>query len=122
MPKDRKQDPRYKPFRQEYERNRKTILATQEICAICGKPVDKTLKPPDPMSATVDHIIPIAKGGHPSDLSNLQLAHRCCNIRKSDRLESADSPKAEAEVDQRSLPWSCDWLSYKTRNNPNRIT
>lgn len=37
MPKDRKQDPRYKPFRQEYERNRKTILATQEICAICGK-------------------------------------------------------------------------------------
>ena len=22
-----------------------------------------------------DHIIPVAKGGHPSDLDNLQLAH-----------------------------------------------
>ena len=44
------------------------------------------LKYPDPMSKTVDHIIPIAKGGHPSDLSNLQLAHRCCNRQKSDKL------------------------------------
>ena len=69
-----------------FERNKKKILATQTICAICGKPVDKTLKYPDRMSATVDHIIPIAKGGHPSDIDNLQLAHFICNRLKSDNF------------------------------------
>jgi len=67
-------------------KNKRIILRTQNICGICGMPVDKSLKSPDPMSPTVDHIIPIAKGGHPSDLENLQLAHRWCNRQKSDRL------------------------------------
>ena len=58
-----------------YRRNRKKILMTQSVCAICGRPVDMSLKAPDPMSATVDHIIPVSKGGHPSDINNLQLAH-----------------------------------------------
>lgn len=68
------------------DKNRKIILRTQDICGICGLPVDKNLKYPNPLSATVDHIIPIAKGGHPSDLANLQLAHRYCNRMKSDKL------------------------------------
>ena len=38
------------------------------------------------MSPVIDHIIPVAKGGHPSDISNLQLAHWCCNRQKSDKL------------------------------------
>ena len=46
-----------------FEHNKKIILATQSICAICGKPVDKSIKYPDPMSPTVDHIIPLAKNG-----------------------------------------------------------
>lgn len=73
-------------FRTALDKNKKIIFMTQEVCGICGQPVDKTLTYPDPMSKTVDHIIPIAKGGHPSDLSNLQLAHRCCNRQKSDKL------------------------------------
>ena len=48
--------------RVQYEKNRKRILASQDVCAICGKPVDKRLKFPHPMSATVDHIIPIDLG------------------------------------------------------------
>ena len=51
--------------RANYERNRKRILATQNTCGICGHPVDFSLKSPHPMSAQIDHIIPIAKGGHP---------------------------------------------------------
>ena len=69
-----------------FRKNKKIILATQEVCAICGALVDKDLKAPDPLSPTVDHIIPIAKGGHPSSLDNLQLAHRWCNLHKGDRL------------------------------------
>lgn len=68
------------------ERNKKKILATQDVCGICGKPVDKKLKWPDPMCAVIDHIVPVNKGGHPSDLNNLQLAHMCCNRIKSDKL------------------------------------
>jgi len=72
--------------RTAFEKNARYIYKTQDICGICGLPVDKELKSPDPMSKTVDHIIPVSKGGHPSDLSNLQLAHRCCNRQKGDRL------------------------------------
>ena len=73
-------------FRTQLAKNKKIILRTQNICGICGQPVDMSLKYPDPMSKTVDHITPIAKGGHPSDLANLQLAHRWCNRWKGDRL------------------------------------
>ena len=93
------------PYRMQYETNRKIILATQSICGICGRPVDKTLKAPDPMSATVDHIIPISRHGHPSDLSNLHLAHRACNRAKSDRTDFvAPPPEGDKKIKQ-----SRDW-------------
>lgn len=100
--------------RSEYERNRKKILASQSICGICGKPVDKSLKPPDPMSACVDHIIPVSKGGHPSDINNLQLAHMSCNRAKSDKLFQNEGKK-EA-IGNRNLPKSMDWTKYHPRN------
>lgn len=78
---------------------------TQSICAICGRPVDMELKSPDPMSPTVDHIIPINKGGHPSDINNLQLAHRVCNRMKSDKL--IETPNAKEPNNHIKL--SCDW-------------
>ena len=78
---------------------------TQSICAICGRPVDMSLKSPDPMSPSVDHIIPINKGGHPSDINNLQLAHRACNRMKSDRLPSIPQAKELNE----HIKLSCDW-------------
>lgn len=91
-----------------FETNRKIILASQSVCAICGRPVDKSLKYPDPMSATVDHIIPISKNGDPVSLDNLQLAHRCCNRAKSDRILAEVLPKDE----NRKLPLSEDWKSF----------
>ena len=72
--------------RTQFEKNARYIYKTQEVCGICGLPVDKDLKSPDPMSKTIDHIIPVSKGGHPSDLANLQLAHRCCNRQKGNKL------------------------------------
>jgi 5-methylcytosine-specific restriction endonuclease McrA len=59
------------------------------------------------MSATIDHIIPIAKGGHPSDMSNLQLAHRACNRLKGTKM-NAEIPKVETDPN-RDLPQSMDW-------------
>lgn len=94
--------------RAQYQANRKYILATQSLCAICGKPVDKTLKSPHPMSATIDHIIPIARNGHPSEINNLQLAHRACNRAKSDKL----SVKLGEAITNRDFPQSHDWKTF----------
>lgn len=103
--------------RPAFEAARKKILATQDICGICGKPVDKTLRSPHPMSATVDHIIPVSKGGHPSDLSNLQLAHRCCNREKSNKLVKEVYAQTDENklVSNRVLEQHNDWKSYKAK-------
>lgn len=88
-------------------KNRKRILMSQDICYICGRVVDKSLDQNNPMSAQVDHIIPLAKGGHPSDISNLALTHKICNNRKSDKLigeNKNESPRA----------WSTNWLAYRS--------
>lgn len=93
-----------------YRRNRKRILATQSVCAICGKPVDMSLKSPHPMSATVDHIIPVSKGGHPSAMDNLQLAHWICNRLKSNKL--MDFVQQGQQPTGSSIKVSCDWKNF----------
>lgn len=98
-----------------FEKNKKRIYATQDACGICGKPVDMTLRYPNPMAKCIDHIIPVSKGGHPSDIDNLQLAHWTCNRQKSDKiirdrgLQSAE----DAIIDNRILPQSMDWTTYR---------
>lgn len=101
-----------------FERNRKKILLTQDVCGICGRPVDKSLKFPHPMSPTVDHIIPIDRGGHPSAIENLQLAHFACNRQKSDKLSPTASPQGAFKppvppAQMRMLPLSIDWANYR---------
>lgn len=57
------------------------------VCGVCGLLVDRTLRHPDPMSATVDHIVPLALGGaHGPD--NVQTCHLRCNLRKGTHLQS----------------------------------
>lgn len=100
-----------------FEKNKRKIYATRTICGICGKPVDMSLRWPNPMSKCIDHIIPVSKGGHPSDIDNLQLAHMCCNREKSDKIlkEKSDKPVAKADeiISNRVLPQVMDWSKYK---------
>lgn len=102
--------------RANYERNRKRILATQDTCGICGHRVDFSLKVPHPMSATVDHIIPVAKNGHPSDIDNLQLAHWTCNRQKSDKIFKQGHETKQQVIGNRNLPQSLDWKRYNSNN------
>ncbi len=97
------------PHRGQYEKNKKRIFATQTVCGICGKPVDFNLKFPHPLSPTIDHIIPVAKGGHPSDIDNLQLAHRCCNRQKGDKLMPGKATEERQVISNRVLPATYDW-------------
>ena len=73
----------------DYEK--KTVYAKANgECAICGKPVKFK-------RMTVDHKIPISKGGT-NDLSNLQLAHLTCNRAKADMLADEFAELAEQIV------------------------
>ena len=51
------------------------------ICQLCRKKVDMALKWPHRMSPSIDHIVPLSKGGA-HELRNLQLAHLACNTAK----------------------------------------
>jgi 5-methylcytosine-specific restriction endonuclease McrA len=99
--------------RSAYDKNKKRILKTRQTCGICGKIVDKKLKFPNPLSPVIDHIIPVAKGGHPSDIDNLQLAHFCCNREKSDKLFNVGKEAKEDVIGNRNLPQLRDWVKYK---------
>jgi len=55
------------------------------VCHICEVLVDMSLPRTSKQGATLDHVIPISKGGVDS-LENLKLAHWICNIRKSDKI------------------------------------
>lgn len=53
-----------------------------EDCGLCGQKIDRSIRWPDPMSLSVDHIVPLSRGG--SDLfDNVQVAHLFCNLSKS---------------------------------------
>ena len=99
--------------RRAFELNKKKIYATQTVCGICGRPVDFTKKYPDPLSPCIDHIIPVSKGGHPSDMDNLQLAHWKCNRDKSDKLPGEKRQEKAEEENGSDLAWSIDWLKYR---------
>ena len=92
-----------------YQKAKRLIYSTQSVCGICGRPVNFDLTFPDPWSPTLDHIIPVAKGGDPADLSNLQLAHLQCNRMKGTKVH--EYKKKEAHVSNRDLPLSCDWTT-----------
>lgn len=101
--------------RKAFEANKAKIYATQTICGICGRPVDFSLPWPEPMSPCIDHIIPLDKGGHPSDIDNLQLAHAACNRQKSDKLYKTPTgaPVIQpVQVTNRDLPQSIDWSAF----------
>lgn len=68
----------------EWKVLRQRVIAMYDNCVICGKPVDKSLKFPDRMSPTVDHVIPVSNGGT-NDLQNLTLAHYTCNSKRQNR-------------------------------------
>lgn len=104
--------------RGQFEINKKKIRATETVCAICGKPIDLSLKFPHPLSSSIDHVIPVSKGGHPSDIANLQHAHLQCNRLKAAKLaypQGQNDPATDA-VNNRRLPHSIDWVEWIQKN------
>lgn len=55
------------------------------ICWLCGEDVNPLLKWPNHGYATLDHVIPLSKGGKHS-YDNIKLAHMSCNCKKGAKL------------------------------------
>lgn len=53
-------------------------------CHLCGKAVLRTAVAPHPRAPTIDHVIPLARGGT-HEPANVKTAHFLCNSIKSDR-------------------------------------
>lgn len=94
-----KQEPWNERRRENYHRRLDQIHATKTgtinklevferdgwICGICAEPVDPDREYPDRMSASMDHVVPLALGGqHTWD--NVQCSHLHCNIEKGKQL------------------------------------
>lgn len=54
-------------------------------CGICEKGINKDSPRIYPLGASIDHIIPLSKGGNHS-WSNVQIAHIGCNTKKSNKI------------------------------------
>jgi 5-methylcytosine-specific restriction endonuclease McrA len=53
-------------------------------CGLCHRRVLRRFRYPHPEAATLDHIVPITKGGEHTP-ANVQLAHAKCNLLKGNR-------------------------------------
>lgn len=96
-------------------RIRKRLLSRcngKPICALCGQPIDTSLRTPHPGSMEIDEKLPVSKGGDPFDLDNCQLTHRRCNQRKGNhqytRLDTQPAPAAQRRAPQ-PIPLSRQW-------------
>lgn len=78
---------RAKKFSREHEKIDRDLVFERDgyECKLCMKPLDMAAKFPHPWSPTLDHIIPLNKGGHHLYV-NLQAAHFRCNTAKGDRI------------------------------------
>lgn len=64
------------------------FVRDQWMCKICHDPIDRSVKFPHPRSVSLDHIVPLSKGGK-HVRKNVQTAHFGCNSRKGAKLPTA---------------------------------
>jgi hypothetical protein len=80
--------------REETDLVLRTTLAERDglVCYLCDIVLSLATRHPDPLFASVDHVVPVAKAGT-NDLPNLRLAHLICNLRKrAELLPASDAP------------------------------
>lgn len=71
----------------------KLFVRDKGICWICGGKCDKDVDSNDNMYPSVDHVIPISRGGKDS-WDNVKLAHRLCNTLKGAKVLEVYPPVA----------------------------
>jgi 5-methylcytosine-specific restriction endonuclease McrA len=82
------------------------VLAEEDLCCLCGRPVDKDLPAGLPGSPEVHELLAVSLGGSPTTRENLRLTHRDCNQRAGNGQKSAKNAKNSGNL---PLPRSRMW-------------
>lgn len=73
------------------------------VCAVCEQSIDPALRGPHPLSFSLDHAIPLSKGGEHS-YANVRAVHLYCNNSKNARTrvsEKYSPPPADVVFEER---------------------
>lgn len=92
--KHRRRAARHSAFKENVSPS-KTFARDDYECQLCGEPMDMTSSVPHPLAATIDHIIPLSRGGT-HEPANVQSAHFICNAYKGDREYAFDGTPRRA--------------------------
>ncbi|MFJ6810644.1 HNH endonuclease [Streptomyces anulatus] len=69
-----------------YRRLVAALKAQGDPCARCGHNIDPTLDARHPLSFTLDHVVPLSRGGDLLDPANARAMHRRCNSQRGNRV------------------------------------
>ncbi|MEI5036034.1 HNH endonuclease [Streptomyces sp. S1A(2023)] len=69
-----------------YRRLVAALKAAGHPCARCGHNIDPSLDARHPMSFTLDHVVPLSRGGDLLDPANARSMHRRCNSARGNRI------------------------------------
>lgn len=70
---------------ERWRKVRAVVLREEQVCWLCGLPIDFDAAPRSTWSPSVDHIVARDKGGEPYDRDNLRAAHYGCNSARRER-------------------------------------
>jgi 5-methylcytosine-specific restriction endonuclease McrA len=91
-------EPRSDLHGRQARRRRAYVFATKGgVCVVCGEFIDMFLPGTHPDGPMLEHIVPVSRGGHPTDISNLAVSHNRCGLRKGNKLQSEMRPDQHEE-------------------------
>lgn len=89
---------------------RARVLREEDHCWLCGEAVNTSLQAGLPQSPEVDELLPVSLGGDPYDRSNVRLAHRLCNQKRSNKLPNdAIEAARQRAANKKPLRKSREW-------------
>lgn len=87
-------NPRYRKYSLRVSA-RKRVAQAQAPCWICGGAIDYNLPAKTPGAYELDELVPVSRGGSPTDPANLAPTHRMCNQwRGAKSVEQVQTTKA----------------------------
>jgi 5-methylcytosine-specific restriction endonuclease McrA len=94
-------DPRRGRSGRPWERAKAELFVPGASCGICHGEIVFGLRRNHPAGPSLDHIVSLARGGHPTARENLQIVHFGCNSRKGSGIKRSAAPAARP----RSRAW-----------------
>ena len=89
------------------ERRRWERATQPPLCWRCGLEIDMSARHPDPGTFTLDHVVPLARGGDLVDPLNVAPCHLSCNSSRGDGRQRRMSKRQQSYQDKPAT--AVDW-------------